>query len=133
MAETWKKRTRNWCIEGIRRSQYGEVAEPIFLTQGFVYDSAEQAAGRFEAAGEDEFIYARYGNPTVRMFEERIAALEGAEDAFATASGMAAVNAALSSHARAGDHVVSATGAVRLVPLYPRRRADAVRGRGDLC
>ncbi len=92
---------------GIRRSQYGEVAEPIFLTQGFVYDTAEAAEARFEAAGDDEFIYARYGNPTVRMFEERIAALEGAEDAFATASGMAAVNAALTSMLRAGDHVVS--------------------------
>ena len=107
MAKDWKKRTK-LVHEGTRRSQYGEVSEAIFLTQGFVYDSAEQAAGRFEQAGEDEFIYARYGNPTVRMFEERIAALEGAEDAFATASGMAAVNAALSSLLKAGDHVVSA-------------------------
>ena len=106
MTDTWKTRTR-MVHEGIRRSQYGEVAEPIFLTQGFVYDSAEQAAQRFESAGEDEFIYARYGNPTVRMFEERIAALEGAEDAFATASGMAAVNAALMSILKSGDHVVS--------------------------
>jgi O-succinylhomoserine sulfhydrylase len=93
---------------GIRRSQYGEVAEPIFLTQGFVYESAEQAAQRFEEAGEDEFIYSRYGNPTVRMFEERIAAIEGAEDAFATASGMAAVYASLAAMLKAGDHVVSA-------------------------
>ncbi len=107
MPNDWKTRTK-LVHEGTRRSQYGEVAEPIFLTQGFVYDSAEQAAGRFEEAGEDEFIYARYGNPTVRMFEERIAALEGAEDAFATASGMAAVNAALTSMLKAGDHVVSA-------------------------
>ncbi len=102
----WKRRT-TLVHGGIRRSQYNEVSEAIFLTQGFVYDSAEQAAARFEKAGEDEFIYARYGNPTVRMFEERIAALEGAEDAFATASGMAAVNAALTSMLRAGDHVVS--------------------------
>ncbi len=107
MAETWNKRTK-LVHAGIRRSQYGEVSEPIFLTQGFVYDSAEAAARRFEAAGDDEFIYARYGNPTVAMFEERIAALEGAEDAFATASGMAAVNAALTSMLKAGDHVVSA-------------------------
>lgn len=107
MAKDWKKRTK-LVHEGTRRSQYGEVSEAIFLTQGFVYDSAEQAAGRFEQAGDDEFIYARYGNPTVRMFEERIAALEGAEDAFATASGMAAVNAALFSLLKAGDHVVSA-------------------------
>lgn len=93
---------------GTRRSQFGEVSEAIFLTQGFVYDTAEQAEGRFENAGPDEFIYARYGNPTVAMFEDRIAALEGAEDAFATASGMAAVNAALFSMLKAGDHVVAA-------------------------
>ena len=93
--------------DGIRRSGYGEVSEALFLTQGFVYDSAEQAEARFRQAGDDEFIYARYGNPTVRMFEERIAALEGAEDAFATASGMAAVNGALAALLKAGDHVVS--------------------------
>ncbi len=92
---------------GTRRSQYGEVAEAIFLTQGFVYESAEAAEARFIESGEDEFIYARYGNPTVRMFEDRIAMLEGAEDAFATASGMAAVNGALFSMLSAGDHVVS--------------------------
>jgi O-succinylhomoserine sulfhydrylase len=93
--------------EGIRRSGYGEVSEAIFLTQGFVYDSAEQAAQRFADLGDDEFIYARYGNPTVRMFEERMASLEGTEDAFATASGMAAVNAALMSMLKAGDRVVA--------------------------
>ncbi|WP_375257169.1 O-succinylhomoserine sulfhydrylase [Citreimonas sp.] len=93
---------------GTRRSQYGEVSEALFLTQGFVYDTAEAAEARFLGAGPDEFIYARYGNPTVAMFEDRIAALEGAEDAFATASGMAAVNGALVSMLRAGDHVVSA-------------------------
>ena len=93
---------------GTRRSQYGEVAEAIFLTQGFVYDTAEAAEARFIEAGDDEFIYARYGNPTVRMFEDRIATIEGTEDAFATASGMAAVNGALASMLRAGDHVVSA-------------------------
>ena len=78
------------------------------MTQGFVYESAEAAESRFEQAGEDEFIYARYGNPTVRMFEERIASLEGAEDGFATASGMAAVHGALASMTQAGDHVVAA-------------------------
>ena len=93
---------------GTRRSQYNELSEAIFLTQGFVYESAEAAEARFIQAGPDEFIYARYGNPTVAMFEERIAALEGAEDAFATASGMAAVSGALTSMLRAGDHVVSA-------------------------
>ncbi|MBW4710526.1 O-succinylhomoserine sulfhydrylase [Roseobacter sp. YSTF-M11] len=92
---------------GTRRSQYGEVSEAIFLTQGFVYETAEDAEARFIEAGPDEFIYARYGNPTVAMFEERIAALEGAEDAFATASGMAAVSGALTSMLKAGDHVVS--------------------------
>ncbi len=102
----WKARTA-LVHEGSRRSQYGEMAEAIFLTQGFVYPTAEAAEQRFIKAGEDEFIYARYGNPTTRMFEERIAALEGTEDAFATASGMAAVNGALSAMLRAGDHVVS--------------------------
>lgn len=93
---------------GTRRSQYSEMSEAIFMTQGFVYESAEAAESRFEQVGEDEFIYARYGNPTVRMFEERIAALEGAEDGFATASGMAAVHGALTSMTQAGDRVVAA-------------------------
>jgi len=107
MSDDWKPSTKA-VHAGTRRSQYGEVSEAIFLTQGFVYDSAEHAEQRFIASGEDEFIYARYGNPTVKMFEERIAALEGAEDAFATASGMAAVSGALTSMLKAGDHVVSA-------------------------
>ena len=106
MTKDWKTRT-TLVHEGTRRSQYGEMAEAIFLTQGFAYPDAEAAEARFIKAGEDEFIYARYGNPTTRMFEERIAALEGTEDAFATASGMAAVNGALVSMLRAGDHVVS--------------------------
>ncbi|WP_300443672.1 O-succinylhomoserine sulfhydrylase [uncultured Mameliella sp.] len=93
---------------GTKRSQWGEVSEAIFLTQGFVYETAEAAEARFLKAGEDEFIYARYGNPTVAMFEERMALLEGAEDGFACASGMAAVSGALTSMLRAGDHVVSA-------------------------
>lgn len=105
--KTWKKRTRA-VHAGTRRSQYNEVSEAIYLTQGFVYDTAEDAEARFIKSGEDEFIYARYGNPTVAMFEDRIAALEGTEDGFATASGMAAVNGALTSMLRAGDHVVSA-------------------------
>jgi O-succinylhomoserine sulfhydrylase len=107
MGKDWKTRT-TLVHEGSRRSQYGEMAEAIFLTQGFAYPTAEAAEARFVKAGEDEFIYARYGNPTTRMFEDRIAALEGCEDAFATASGMAAVNGALTSMLRAGDHVVSA-------------------------
>lgn len=93
---------------GTRRSKYGEMAEAIHMTQGFVYDSAEQAEARFVETGPDEFIYARYGNPTSRIFEDRMAALEGTEDAFATASGMAAVNGALFSLCAPGDHVVAA-------------------------
>ncbi|QGX97706.1 O-succinylhomoserine sulfhydrylase [Roseovarius faecimaris] len=107
MSQDWNTRTR-LVHEGTRRSQYNEVCEAIFLTQGFVYESAEAAEARFIESGPDEFIYARYGNPTVAMFERRIAALEGAEDAFATASGMAAVNGALLSMLKAGDHVVAA-------------------------
>ncbi|WP_417807926.1 aminotransferase class I/II-fold pyridoxal phosphate-dependent enzyme [Thioclava sp.] len=94
--------------DGIRRSQYGEMAEAMFLTQGFVYPSAEAAEARFLNQGEDEFIYARYGNPTTRMFEDRMASIEGCEDAFACASGMAAVNGALTSLVKAGDHIVAA-------------------------
>ncbi len=107
MSESWNNRTK-LVHGGTRRSQYNEVSEAIFLTQGFVYDTAEQAEARFIETGPDEFIYARYGNPTVAMFEERIALLEGAEDAFATASGMAAVSGALTAMLKAGDHVVSA-------------------------
>jgi O-succinylhomoserine sulfhydrylase len=106
MSDTFKPRTE-MVHGGTRRSQYNEVSEAIFLTQGFVYETAEEAQARFIQSGEDEFIYARYGNPTVAIFEDRIAALEGAEDAFATASGMAAVNGALMSLVAAGDHVVA--------------------------
>jgi len=105
--DTWNKRTKA-VHHGVRRSQYNEVSEAIYLTQGFVYPSAEDAEARFLKAGDDEFIYARYGNPTVAMFEDRIAAIEGAEDGFATASGMAAVNGALMALLKTGDHVVSA-------------------------
>ena len=96
---------------GMRRSRFGETAEALYLTQGFAYPSPEAAAARFAGetpAGEDAFIYARYGNPTIAMFEDRIAALEGAEAAFATASGMAAVHAAIMCQLSAGDHVVAA-------------------------
>ena len=92
---------------GILRSQFGENAEAIFMTQGFVYDSAEAAAARFKGE-EPGFIYSRFSNPTVAMFEERMRLLEGAGAARATASGMAAVTAALLCHLRAGDHVVAA-------------------------
>ena len=104
--DTWKKRTKA-VHAGSRRSQYGEVSEAIYLTQGFVYPTAEAAEARFEALGEDEFIYARYGNPTVRMFEDRMSVLLGYEDAFACTSGMAAVSGALTALCKAGDHIVS--------------------------
>lgn len=104
--DTWKKRTKA-VHAGTRRSQYGEVSEAIYMTQGFVYPSAQAAEARFETLGEDEFIYARYGNPTVRMFEDRMAMLMGYEDAFACTSGMAAVSGALAAMLKAGDHVVS--------------------------
>ncbi|KQT54411.1 O-succinylhomoserine sulfhydrylase [Aureimonas sp. Leaf454] len=91
---------------GTMRSGFGETSEALFLTQGFVYDSSEAAEARFKGE-EPGFIYSRYGNPTTRMFEERMIALEGAEDARATASGMAAVTAALQCQVKAGDHIVS--------------------------
>ena len=107
MSNDWNTSTK-LIHQGARRSQYGEMAEALFLTQGFVYPSAEAAEARFIQAGDDEFIYARYGNPTTRIFEDRLAAIEGGEDCFATASGMAAVNGALMSLLKAGDHVVAA-------------------------
>jgi O-succinylhomoserine sulfhydrylase len=92
---------------GTNRSHHGETSEAIFLTQGFVYDTSEAAERRFK--GEDEgFVYSRYANPTTDMFEKRMCALEGAEDARAMASGMAAVANALLCQIRAGDHVVAA-------------------------
>jgi O-succinylhomoserine sulfhydrylase len=108
MGETWSKRTRA-VHEGARRSRYGELSEALFLTQGFDYPDAEAAEQRFLKAGEDEFIYARYGNPTVAMFEDRLAMIEGAESGFATASGMAAVHGALMATLQAGDRVVAAS------------------------
>ena len=93
---------------GARRSQYGETSEALFLTQGFLYPSAEAAEARFQGEGpDDSFIYARYGNPTVAMFEDRIAAYEGGEAAFGTASGMAAMHASMFALLEAGDHVVA--------------------------
>ncbi|WP_333682770.1 O-succinylhomoserine sulfhydrylase [Pontibaca methylaminivorans] len=107
MDENWSVRTKA-VHGGIRRSQYGELSEAIFLTQSFAYPSAEAAEARFESPGPEDFVYARYNNPTVRMFEERIALIEGAEAAFATASGMAAVSGALLAMLKAGDRVVAA-------------------------
>ncbi len=92
---------------GTERSQHGETSEALFLTQGFVYDSAEAAEARFKGE-EPGFIYSRYANPTTHMFEQRMCLLEGAEDARAMGSGMAAVAAAILCQVRAGDHVVAA-------------------------
>jgi O-succinylhomoserine sulfhydrylase len=91
---------------GSVRSPFGETAEALYLTQSYVYESAESADARF-AGDEPGFIYTRYGNPTVQMFEDRLALVEGAEACRATASGMAAVHLALTGLLRAGDHVVA--------------------------
>ncbi|MGE0233566.1 MAG: aminotransferase class I/II-fold pyridoxal phosphate-dependent enzyme, partial [Flavobacteriaceae bacterium] len=92
---------------GTVRSQHGETSEAIYMTSGFTYKSAESAEARFK--GEEEgFVYSRYANPTVAMFEKRMALMEGAEGARATGSGMAAVAAALISQVKAGDHIVAA-------------------------
>ncbi|WP_422364605.1 O-succinylhomoserine sulfhydrylase [Pyruvatibacter mobilis] len=92
---------------GTLRTPFGETSEAMFLTSGYVYETAEQAEARFK--GEDDgFVYSRFANPTVRMFEERMIALEGAEAARATATGMAAVTAAMLCQLSAGDHVVAA-------------------------
>lgn len=92
---------------GTMRSGFGETSEALFLTQGFVYPTAEAAEARFKGE-EPGFVYSRYANPTTRMFEERMMALEGAEDARGTASGMAAISTALQCAVKAGDHVVAA-------------------------
>jgi len=102
----WKPATR-LVHSGTLRSQFGEMSEAMFLTQGYVYPTAEAAEARFKGE-EPGFIYSRYANPTVDMFEKRMCALEGAEDARATASGMAAVAAAVLCSLKAGDHIVAA-------------------------
>ena len=108
MAETPK----DWDIAtrlvrgGLDRSRHGEITEALYLTQSFAYESAEAADARFSGA-QPGFIYARYGNPTVAMFEQRLALLEGAEACRAAASGMAAVFLAITGLVSAGDHVVA--------------------------
>src|SRR6186713_3262998 len=92
---------------GALRSQYGETSEALFLTQGFIYDTAEQCEARFK--GEDPgFLYSRFSNPNISMFERRMIELEDAEAARATATGMAAVTTAILAPLKAGDHVVAA-------------------------
>ncbi len=109
---------------GGTRSPFGETSEALYLTQGYVFDSMEACEARFKGDAPG-FVYSRYGNPTVAMFEARMALLEGAEAARATATGMAAVTASLMSQVKAGDHVVAARalfGACRYIveDLLPR-------------
>jgi O-succinylhomoserine sulfhydrylase len=124
-----KKKSGKWRPQtqavrgGQLRSEFQETSEGLFLTTGYAYDSPEEAEARFK--GADGFTYTRYGNPTTAMFEARIAALEGAPHARATASGMAAVTATFLSSLRTGDHVVGAKamfGACRYVieEILPR-------------
>ena len=105
MSQDWGLRTR-LVHGGMRRSPLGETCEALWLTSGFTYSQAEDAEGRF-ADRMPGFMYSRVGNPTVRTFEERMMLLEGAEEAAATATGMAAVNAALMCQLRAGSRVVA--------------------------
>jgi O-succinylhomoserine sulfhydrylase len=108
---------------GFERSNFGEHAEPMFLTSSFVHDSAEHAAAKFagEAPG---YIYSRFGNPTVSVFQDRLAALEGAQACLATATGMSAINSVLMSLTKSGDHVVCSKGVfgttIQLFNLYSR-------------
>jgi O-succinylhomoserine sulfhydrylase len=101
----WRPQTR-LVRGGLARSEFGETAEAIYLTSGYVYEDAEQAEDRFKNR-DPGYIYSRYGNPTVSMFEERMCLLEGAAASRAVASGMAAVNAAIMCQVRAGDRVVA--------------------------
>jgi len=93
--------------DGVLRTPFGETSEALFLTQGFIYETAESAEARFRNE-EPGFSYTRYSNPTTTMFEDRMASFEGAEAARATATGMAAVTAAMVCQVKAGDHVVAA-------------------------
>ena len=92
---------------GFERTEFAETSEPLFLTQGYVYANAAEAEAAFK--GEtDKFIYSRYGNPTVRVFEERMRLMEGAEGCFATASGMSAVFTSLAALVQSGSRIVAA-------------------------
>jgi len=91
---------------GLKRSANGETSEALYLTSGYAYDSPESAEARFKG-DEAGYVYSRFGNPTVSMFEERMALIEGAPVARATATGMAAVTTALLCHLRQGDHVIA--------------------------
>jgi O-succinylhomoserine sulfhydrylase len=105
-SKTYRPETR-LVQAGIQRSPFGETSEALFLTQGYVYPSAEECEARFSGKAPG-YVYSRYSNPTISMFEQRMAALEGAEAARAIATGMAAVTTALMGLVKAGDHVVAA-------------------------
>lgn len=108
---------------GFERSQFGEHGEPIFLTSSFVHTSAANAAAKF-ANEIDGYIYSRFRNPTVELFQDRLAALEGAQACLATATGMAAIQSVILSLTRSGDHIVSSRGifgtTVQLFGLFER-------------
>ncbi|MBK9078483.1 MAG: O-succinylhomoserine sulfhydrylase [Hyphomicrobium sp.] len=105
-SKSWRPETQ-LVHAGALRSQYNETSEALFLTQGFIYNSAEQAEARFK--NEDPgYQYSRFGNPTVSMFEDRLKIFEGAEECRSTATGMAAVTASMLSYMKTGDHVVAA-------------------------
>lgn len=115
---------------GLTRTGFHETAEAIFPTSGYVYRSAAEAEAAFSGEA-DRFIYSRYGNPTVAMFEERLRLLEGAESCMATASGMAAVYASLASFLNAGDRVVASQAlfgscSVILTEILPRMGVESV-------
>jgi len=103
--KAWRPATR-LVRGGLRRSEFSETSEALFLTSGYVYDSAEEAEESFDGR-RDRFVYSRFRNPTIATFEERLALVEGAEACRATASGMAAVHAALMCQVKAGDRVVA--------------------------
>ena len=106
-APHWRPRTQA-VRGGLRRSAFAETSEALFLTSGFVYGAAEEAEQSFlPGSNTGRFVYSRYANPTVAMFEERLRLIEGAEAVRATASGMAAVFAALACQVKAGDRIVS--------------------------
>ena len=110
MADTPPYRLETLAVRaGQERSQFGEHAEALYLTSSFVFKSAAEAARRFSGE-EPGNVYARFSNPTVTLFEERLAALEGAEDCVAFASGMAAIMATVMAHLKAGDHIVASSG-----------------------
>src|SRR3954463_640708 len=106
VTDTTRYRTATRLVQGgVQRSQFGETAEALYLTSGYVYDDAEQAEGTF-AGSIDHYQYSRFANPTISMLEERLCLIEGAEACRTTATGMAAVNAALPPHLTVGERGV---------------------------